>query len=61
VFGGLSGFDLHRMDPSRNPYDWRCATDAELEAKGMHLSARGWWVQEGRYTPGVSTQPAAAG
>ena len=42
TFGGLYGFDLHRMDQTRDPYDWRCADDAELQAKELHLSAKGW-------------------
>jgi hypothetical protein len=64
VFGGLSGFDLHRMGQARDPYDWRCATDDELQAKGLSLSANGWWVrQDARSTPRLSTQtvPAATG
>jgi len=44
TFGGLYGSDAHRMDVVKDPYDWRCATDAELEPKGMRLSRRGWWV-----------------
>lgn len=60
VFGGLSGFDLHRMDQARDPFDWRCATDAELHARGLSLSAKGWWVrQDARSTPRLSTQTAA--
>jgi hypothetical protein len=52
--------DLHRMDQVRDPYDSRCATDADLSARGLHLSAKGWWVrQDGRSTPRLSTQTAA--
>ena len=29
-FGGLRGFDEHRRDFRRDPYDWGCATDEEL-------------------------------
>jgi len=62
TFGGLSGFDAHRMDVVKDPYDWRCATDAELEVKGMRLTERGWWVrQDGRSTPRLSTQTVAGG
>jgi hypothetical protein len=64
VYGGLSGFDLHRMDQARDPYDWRCATEAELQAKGLSLSAKGWWVrQDARSSRRLSTQtvPAAKG
>lgn len=51
VFGGLTGFDKHRVtttgeegyDPE---YDWRCATEAELLARGLHASSKGWWVLE---------------
>jgi hypothetical protein len=62
TFGGLSGFDAHRMDSVKDPYDWRCATDAELKAKCIRLSGRGWWVrQDGPSTPRLSTQtPAGA-
>lgn len=42
-FGGLTGFDAHRMDVNKNPYDWRCATDAELASKGYEQDARGTW------------------
>jgi len=60
TFGGLTGFDAHRRDVVKDPYGWRCATDAELEAKGMRLSVRGWWVrQDGRSTPRLSTQTVA--
>ena len=62
TFGGLFGFDAHRMDVVKDPYDWRCATDAELEVKGMRLTERGWWVrQDGRSTPRLSTQTVAGG
>jgi hypothetical protein len=61
TFGGLYGFDLHRMDQTRDPYDWRCADDAELGDRGLHLSAKGWWVRlDGRSTPRLSTRTAAA-
>lgn len=60
TFGGLYGFDLHRMDTVKDPYDWRCATDAELGERGLHLSPKGWWIrQDGRSTPRLSTQTAA--
>jgi len=56
TFGGLTGFDLHRRDVTRNPYDWRCATPAELGGLGMHQDGRGWWRQEARSTPYISTE-----
>ena len=61
VFGGLSGFDLHRMDQDRDPYNWRCATDAELTERGLHLSAKGWWIRsDGPWSPRLSTRTVAA-
>ncbi len=49
TLGGLDGFDAHRVSvtgqPGRDPeYDRRCATDAEITAKGLRQDARGWWV-----------------
>lgn len=59
TFGGLSGFDLHRVGVTKDPYDWRCATDAELVGRGLSLSGKGWWVrQDGRSTPRLGTEPA---
>ena len=60
TFGGLSGFDAHRMAVITDPYDWRCATDAELEARNLHLLAKGWWIQDARFGHGVGTQNGAA-
>ncbi len=64
TFGGLSGFDRHRItttgQPGRDPeYDWRCATDAELEARGLHRDDRGWWRQDGHFDRYVRTETAA--
>jgi hypothetical protein len=44
-FGSLSGFDAHRRDITKDPHDWRCATDAELAAGGYALDGRGFWRQ----------------
>ena len=56
TFGGITGFDLHRMDVVKDPYDWRCGTDAELRTVGLHRDGRGWWRQDGRSTPYGSTE-----
>jgi hypothetical protein len=67
VFGGISGFDRHSIaeHPDGTAHtgecgcsDWwpRCATDAELEGRGINLSAKGWWIQETRWGHGVGTQ-----
>jgi hypothetical protein len=49
AFGGLTGFDRHRIKTSRAAvdveYDSRCATDAELTADGFHQDERGVWRQ----------------
>jgi hypothetical protein len=50
MFGGLEGFDRHRINATGEPgyddgYDWRCATDPELEGRGLHRSGKGWWVR----------------
>ena len=47
-FGGLSGFDAHRIGLRSAEYDWRCSTDAELAARGLH-QVNGVWVQEARF------------
>ena len=60
VFGGLSGFDAHRVDVVTDPYDWRCATDAELATRSIRRSARRWWIQDARFGHGVGTQTVAA-
>jgi hypothetical protein len=51
TFGSLTGFDLHRMDRQRNPYDWRCATPEELLSLGMHQDSQGRWRTEVRVLP----------
>ena len=43
TFGGLRGFDAHRINTTGKPgydseYDWRCATDPELEARPADLA-----------------------
>jgi len=60
-FGGLSGFDAHKVNTTGQPggdpeYDFRCGTDAELTARGLHVDSKGFWVQEARFRsrPGVS-------
>jgi hypothetical protein len=70
TFGGLSGFDLHSIaeHPGGTAYsgrcgcsNWwpRCATDAELEQRGLHLSAKGWWTRsDGPWGQRLSTQTA---
>jgi hypothetical protein len=55
TFGGLSGFDRHRIvttgqDGCDSEYDWRCATDAELVARGLVQDARGWWLRQDGYS-----------
>ena len=55
TFGGLTGFDLHRADVTKDPYDWRCATDEELAAKGLHLAGRAW-RQDGDSSPHGRTE-----
>jgi len=45
MFGSDSGFEKHRViDPDGQ--DWHCATPAEMEARGLHRDARGWWRRE---------------
>jgi hypothetical protein len=62
TFGGLTGFDLHRRDIVRDPYDWRCATDAELLALGLSPDGKGWWRQPGpRSTPRRGTRKPVPG
>ena len=51
MFGGLTGFDMHRVNTTRQDgydpeYDWRCATDEELRAAGLMLTRRGVWSRE---------------
>jgi hypothetical protein len=51
TFGGLSGFDRHRINTTGQPgydveYDWRCATDDELEGFGVAHTAKGVWSRE---------------
>ena len=46
TFGGDHGFDRHRVNVTGKPgfdleYDWRCATPAEMEARGLHRDAKG--------------------
>lgn len=48
TFTGLRAFDDHRIDitgePGAGPEgDWRCATDAELQAKDYAPNERGRW------------------
>lgn len=55
TFGGLSAFDTHRINMTGKPgydpeYDWRCATDEELEAKGVRLTAKGVWSREASFS-----------
>ena len=67
TFGGDYGFDRHRINMTGKPgfdpeYDWRCATPAEMEARGLHRNAKGWWrrgiVGEGRVAcGGGATKP----
>jgi hypothetical protein len=64
-FTGLRGFDDHRITLRGVEYDWRCATDAELEAKGYAQDARGWWGStrsDARFSPATATEtvPEAA-
>jgi hypothetical protein len=44
-FGGLSGFDAHRITLRGVEYDWRCVTDAELLDRGLRQDDRGFWVR----------------
>jgi hypothetical protein len=49
-FGGLSGFDAHRITTTGQPdadpsYDWRCGSDAELVARRLRQDDRGFWVR----------------
>jgi hypothetical protein len=44
-FGGLSGFDAHRIALRGVEYDWRCGTPAELVARGLRQDARGFWIR----------------
>jgi hypothetical protein len=71
TFGGLYGFNMHLSAEhpdglihgnTCNCSDWwpGCLTDTELEAKGLHLSAKGWWVRsDGRSVSRLSTETAA--
>ena len=42
-FGGLRGFDDHRVMLRGAEYDWRCSTDEELAATGYAQDPRGTW------------------
>jgi hypothetical protein len=60
-FGGLSGFDAHRINTTGQPgydasYDWTCASDQQLQARGLRQDGRGLWIQEARFQsrPGAS-------
>ena len=56
TFGGIEGFDRHKVNMTGQDgydpeYDWRCATEFELRAKGMHQDGRGWWVRKAFSAP----------
>ncbi len=49
TFGSDTGFDRHRVNTTGKPgydaeYDWRCASPAELLARGWSKDARGRWI-----------------
>jgi len=57
TFTGDSGFDKHRINMTGQPgydpdYDWRCATPAEMEARGYRRNAKGWWCEDARFGRG---------
>lgn len=44
-FNSLTAFDKHRTGPfSHNVLSRECLTDEQMVAKGMSVSAKGWWV-----------------
>lgn len=48
TFGGLSGFDIHRVGQyTDTPPDYgrRCLTDEELAAKGIMPNAKGIYIK----------------
>lgn len=62
TFGGLSGFDRHRISVEWPEYDWQCATDVELADRGLVQDGRGWWVRQDGYSAlrgDTQTVPAA--
>ena len=60
TFTSDTGFDKHRIKtpvlPGLEEYGWRCANAAEMEARGYHRNAKGWWCRDTRSTP-----PGSAG
>jgi hypothetical protein len=69
-FGGLAGFDLHHVRTTGQPgydpeYDFRCGTDAELTARGLHVDRGGLWVREASFrstpTPSRGVSPETSG
>lgn len=64
TFGGLTAFDTHRISMTGKPgydpeYDWRCATDAELSARGLSLTSKGVWSREAPAWIGTAPRAAA--
>lgn len=57
TFGGLSGFDRHRIGSYADPGQWQgtrhCMTAAELHAAGLSQDDRGIWRQPARFAAGV--------
>ena len=45
IFKSPSAFDMHRIGIGNG--ETRCATIAEMQAKGMCINAKGWWVTRG--------------
>jgi len=61
TFGSDSGFVRHQVTTTGQPgydadYDWRCATPDEMEARGLHRDAKGWWRQEASSSLRVSAR-----
>jgi len=65
-FGGLTGFDRHQIvmtgEPGYDPdYDWRCGSDAELTARGLHMDRAGLWVREASFRSTASASRGLSG
>ena len=59
TFGSDTGFERHQIRTTGQPgygpdYDWRCATPEEMEVRGLHRDAKGWWRGNRHSAPPVS-------
>jgi hypothetical protein len=65
-FGGLRGFDLHRIAPTGQPgsdrdYDWACGgSDDDLKARGLPLTRRSVWLEGPSWLHARGQEPSRA-